>query len=555
MYISPGRFVTFVLGGAGTRYQKQGTSIASIPDDSLLKVFSFYVEEVYGAYDPDKFNGAKTLEEWRTLVHVCRRWRNLVFASPRRLNLRLVFTGRTPVMEMLGLWPVLPIVIDDQELGSRSLWLPEDYVDNIVAALELRDRVCQISFVNLLRSRFRVFTTILQESFPALTRLYIDSASASPMLRADSFLGGSAPHLRSLTLASIPFPSLPTLLLTTKDLVELRLWSIPESGYISAAAMVTCLSSLTRLENLEIRFDFPSLPDGSSQRPSSLTLIDLPALTHFEFLGTNEYIEKLVARINAPLLEDVFVAFFGDLFDLSQFNQFIGRAEKFKILRRAVVDFDRSAFPQFSLFEDPVNGSTVQLLVACTPPQRQLLSLEALSSSPSNPLRPSSIERVEIQNGFTTSAYWNADLKKFRWLELLQPFTSAKNLYLGSVMAPHVMRKMRGFTGESTAEVLPALQNIFIQECQRFEALRESIGPFIADRQVFGHPVTVHRWEGIQKDDGAEEDGGGEGDDDEEEDDALEEEDDGGEDDDGEEDDVWEEDNVWEEDVENIIVF
>ena len=495
-----------VLGGVGPFYQP-GT-IGSIPDDPLLQIFSFYVEESYKAYDPDKLDGdIKKLEAWLSLVHVCRRWRKIVFASPRRLDLRLVCTGRSRVREMLDLWPLLPIVIDDQEFGRYLLPPAEERVDNIAAALEHRDRVCQIGFSSLPRSMFRIFLTMMQESFPALTRLYLDSGAEFPMLRPDSFLGGYAPHLQSLTLGSIPFPSLPTLLSTTKDLVELRLWGIPESGYIPPAAMVTCLSSLPRLEILELRFDFKSPPDGPSPRPPSSTPIDLP-LTHFEFLGTSEYVEKLVAWINAPLLQDVFVAFFfdGPLFDISQLNQFISRAKIFKILPRAVVDFDRSAFPQFSLREDPVHGATLGLLASCTPLEKQLLSLDVLSSSPSSPLRPSSFERLDIPNGFTSPEYWDADLENVRWLDLLQPFTSAKYLYLGDVIAPHIIRTLRGLAGESTAELLPALRHIFVQDCQHFGALCESIGPFIAARQLFGHPVAVHRWQKLQNDDSREED-------------------------------------------------
>ena len=87
-----------------------------------------------------------------------------------------------------------------------------------------------------------------------------------------------------------------------------------------------------------------------------------------------------------------------------------------------------------------------------------------------------------------------------RWLEILLPFTSAKDLYLGNRIAPHIMRILRGLAGESTIEVLPELQHIFVQDCQQLEALHESIGPFITARQLFGHPVTVHRWEELQKD-------------------------------------------------------
>jgi hypothetical protein len=64
----------------------------------------------------------QNVNEWHTLVHVCRRWRDLVFASPRRLNLRLLCRKDTPVREMLDIWPALPIVIQDigPELGSGA---------------------------------------------------------------------------------------------------------------------------------------------------------------------------------------------------------------------------------------------------------------------------------------------------------------------------------------------------------------------------------------------------------------------------------------------------
>ena len=383
---SPRAVLLITVLGVGPLHQPG--SIGSISDDPLLEIFSFYLEEFYEAYDLDKFSAVTTLEAWRSLVHVCRRWRNLVFASPRRLNLRLVCTGRRHVREMLGVWPALPIVIRDWNLGQYPLPPDsEERIDNVIAALEHRDRVCQITLGNLL---FPIFTAMMQEPFPRLTRLYLSSEAESPMLLPDSFLGGSAPHLQSLTLASIPFPSLPTLLLTTKDLVELRLWSIPDSGYISPVAMVACLSSLIRLENLELRINFRSLPGRPSQRLPSLTRIGLPTLTRFRFLGTNKYIEELVARINAPLLQDISVAFFHEppLFDISHLNQFISRIENFK-LHRAVLDFYRSAaFPQFSLFEDPVNGVTFEFLAPCTPSGWQLFLWQSSLLHPHLPSDP-----------------------------------------------------------------------------------------------------------------------------------------------------------------------
>src|SRR5712671_3632342 len=70
-----------------------------LPDDVLVEVFNFYVN----IYDRRRY----TLRNpWHALVHVCRRWRYLVFASPRRLNLRLEYGGHGPLSEVLDVWPV-----------------------------------------------------------------------------------------------------------------------------------------------------------------------------------------------------------------------------------------------------------------------------------------------------------------------------------------------------------------------------------------------------------------------------------------------------------------
>lgn len=107
--------------------------IGSLPDEVLLEMFRFYVD-------------GEDVETWLTLVHVCRRWRSVIFASPHRLNLRLLFKGKTPVMEMLTIWPEFPIVISP----SPTFWKLEtpqvEIADNVIAALDHRDHVCHITF-------------------------------------------------------------------------------------------------------------------------------------------------------------------------------------------------------------------------------------------------------------------------------------------------------------------------------------------------------------------------------------------------------------------------
>jgi hypothetical protein len=106
-----------------------------LPGDVLLDIFDFYTDTTSSSEqkvtDP---------EVWQTLVHVCRRWRSLVFRSPRRLNLRLIICTteiRTRHPDRLDVWPALPLIVrGDMDLSSGT--------DKIIAALEQSNRVCQL---------------------------------------------------------------------------------------------------------------------------------------------------------------------------------------------------------------------------------------------------------------------------------------------------------------------------------------------------------------------------------------------------------------------------
>jgi len=199
------------------------------------------------------------------------------------------------------------------------------------------------------------------------------------------------------------------LLLTMKDLVELHLWSIPHSGYLSPNTMVICLSSLTKLEDLTLHFESPkSHPNRSIQPFSSLTCTTLPCLTQFRFYGVKKYIEDLVAQIDIPLLHHLSISLFSKpLFDISQLNQFVGWVEDFKMLCQALLDYD--GFPNaahFELAEDPDNGMTLVLPISMTELEFQLPFLEALSSSSSSPLQLSLLERLDIVIGYPEMDGW-----------------------------------------------------------------------------------------------------------------------------------------------------
>ena len=126
-----------------------------LPDDVLLAIFDLYVDGAQVA--------KKGVQAWQTLVHVCRRWRSVIFGSPRRLNLQLVCTTETPVRDTLDVWPPLPLLIHGSDY-------PTPGVDNIIAALERSHCVCQIN-LGILGSELEKVSAAMQEPFPKLTHL------------------------------------------------------------------------------------------------------------------------------------------------------------------------------------------------------------------------------------------------------------------------------------------------------------------------------------------------------------------------------------------------
>lgn len=197
----------------------------------------------------------------------------------------------TPVQGMLSIWPPIPIIIFDQ--GGVTLNLP---IPNIIAALERHDRVYGIWIHNLTNPQWRIFSVASQKQFPALNFLKLGPNISTGRTLPLEFLGGSSPSLRVVRLNGIPFPALPHLLLSTRDLVHLHLSDIPIEGYVSPIAMVAGLSVLANLQKLSIGF-------RSSKSPSSWTilfprprrLVILPALTDFGFRGISDYLEDFVA--------------------------------------------------------------------------------------------------------------------------------------------------------------------------------------------------------------------------------------------------------------------
>jgi hypothetical protein len=476
--VSPSYPVIALVPTVDRRNHVARVIIDMLPDVALLEVFDFYINEEQ-----------ERIEAWHTLVHVCRNWRIVAFGSPRRLDLRLHCNVRTPVRETLDVWPHLPIVIKGNGDEKRG-------VDNIIAALERNDRICTIDLWRVSNLQLKEVLAAMQQPFPALTRLEILPEHGMTPVEPGSFLGGSAPCLRTLWLDRIPFPGLPKLLLSATHLVDLDLWRIPHSGYIPPEAIVTSLSVLTRLEKLVIEFESPrSRPEWKTRRLPPPTRTLLPRLIKLRFKGVSEYLEDIVAHIDAPLLDNLVTTFFHQLiFDTPQLAQFIDRTPKFKAYDEARVVL--SYWHVSIIFPQTFDG-TLELAISCRQPDWQLSSLaQVCSLSFSQALIPT-VEHLYIQIG-SPQVHWQDDIESSQWLEFFHPFTAMKHLYLSQELAPRIAPVLQDVVGESVTEVLPALQALFLEEPLPSGSAQEGIGQFVAARQLAGYPIAVSCWKGVE---------------------------------------------------------
>jgi hypothetical protein len=184
--------------------------------------------------------------------------------------------------------------------------------------------------------------------------------------------------------------------------------------------------------------------------------------------------------------------------DISQLSQFIGQADKFQLLNQADVVIYDTTFPVVKLRLNVGGEFRVwyELIIPYTgwdgPPSTLAKVCASASTSSSLPssLPLSTLEHLTICGYREWWPSWGN-----RWLEFLPAFTAVKNLYLCEDVAPCLLPVLKDVTGESTTEVLPALQNLFLTEYYPPpKPVQEAIQQLTTVRQLAGRPVAVRKW-------------------------------------------------------------
>jgi hypothetical protein len=194
-----------------------------------------------------------------------------------------------------------------------------------------------------------------------------------------------------------------------------------------------------------------------------------------------------VTRIDTPQLDGMEIAFFNQIdFDTPRLTQFINRTPKMaKLMKRdthVVFEDDQVSIglPGFR---------SLRIIVICREPDWQLSSIEQICHSSLHPL--STVEVLHIDHHYWELVWKNDAIENTLWLQLLLPFAAVKHLYLSKESAPGIAATLQELIGDRIMEVLPNLQNIFVEGLKSFG---EKIGPFVTARRLSDQPIAISVW-------------------------------------------------------------
>ena len=421
-------------------------------------------------------------------MHICRKWRRIVFDSQRALRLQLVCTHGIPVLKTLDRFPALPIVV--QYGGSPALDppAPEDE-GNIMAALAHSDRITSLHLT--VTSSLLEKLSAIKESFSELEDLVLLSQNGAQLALPSTFQWG--PHLRCLDSSRVTIPSLLHLLDCSKNLVYLRLHEVLDPSRFPPEMLANTFSGMVQLQSLSLHF--PSTSNHLTLPLPSRELVVLPALTRLNFQGTTEYLERLVARIDTPHLGDIEFTFFEKSnFDLHQLCKYITRIGMHTSFRQADILTSEHAV-SISLIRQAAPGDSKRLKLQsfCKPFSDQLFIMARILYQFSVFLHSVEDLRITAQR---PSRQGDA-LYCERWLEpinqVINSFISVKWLYISGNLWNDIVSSLGLWERrpESILPSLPALHKLYIlQPGPHFSRLRETGVSVMVSRRLSYSPIV-----------------------------------------------------------------
>ena len=455
------------------------THILMLDNDSLLEIF-----HQYQLQHGEDWNLQLT---WRKPAHVCQRWRHLIYDSWSYLDMWLILRNNSPSIDTLSHLPDLPLVINYSADKTGTITRKDE--DNVHVGLQRHGRVLQVA-LRAPSSSLRMWLKPMNKLFPRLGdfSLFSTTIEEAYTIFPETLL---APNLRHLALHDIALPRGLPLLSSAIALSTLSLTHIRASCYFSPRDLVSQLRGLPHLEELSIGFATPR----AELRTIRVPPVTLPTLKRLTFRGVGDYLDNLVAQINAPLLERLSLTLFFQLdFVLVNLTKFIHRTDGFRCLV-ARVNFNKDGVSIDADHYESQGIGKLSIRVNCEPIDWQIHSATQVCSDLGNVL--SAVEKLTLDldmdgmpSDWENTIDDNVDkLGLSQWHELLRQLLGVKKLHIGSSLTPELSEALGSVVGESVLELLPELEELEAQlEADRG---RKAFSEFVENRKSVGRPVRL----------------------------------------------------------------
>ncbi|KAH9066114.1 hypothetical protein EDB83DRAFT_2381501 [Lactarius deliciosus] len=215
---------------------------------------------------------------------------------------------------------------------------------------------------------------------------------------------------------------------------------------------------MTQLRTLSLHF-LSSHP-RTHVSPQAEERLVLPALRRLKYLGTSEYLDYFVARIDAPGLRDIDITFSQPTMDASQLGRFIERIEM-----------------QMSLSQAEDTSTPLRLQILCGRLDQQLSSMARICDQFSPILfHVNNIRIVATQSVKNLSA----------------AFGGATDFRVAGELASAVLCAL-GLVDGGHATVLPSLRHLHIDDPMAMNGPSlNALLSFVTSRSRSGHPIQVN---------------------------------------------------------------
>lgn len=387
---------------------------------------------------------------------------------------------------MLATSPPLPLIID-HILKDQDHDITTEDEEGILLALQHPHRVRRIR-LEMPITNLQELVTAMDDEFPMLEFLYITAPTEqdASLVLPQTF---QAPNLRHLVLDNVTFPITSPLLTPTAGLVTLSLMGIRPSANLRPQDFLQRLALMPQLETLGIDFHSP-IPSRDIKRQlwrMPMVHVTLPNLRWFGFRGVSAYLEALLSRITAPLLEKLQILFFNQLtFSVPHLLEFIRPAENLRF-SNARLTFHEGGI---STRVYPYEGAKMYALyvdVGCKLFDWQVASAAQIL----NTLRSvfSSVEHLTLE--YAISSEWHNEADPAQWRKLLESFSDVKTLLVDAGLVGDLSHSLQLDDGEPLpVEFLPELKEVSYSAIDNADDI---FTPFIDARQKAGRPVTLVR--------------------------------------------------------------